>query len=315
MSIVAGEQPSTSAPAAAAPSSPAPVASTPSAPASPASTPVASPPVPQAVGSQPDGQGAAAVPAADPRVEITKFAESVGLDPGILALHPNVDSARAAAIQHFENMARAGYDTSHFQQPQQPQPGQAYAPYAPAPQPAAPQPQQGASTQLDLKALGVAEDDPAAQAIRMLEQRLEQYGQTTQQIQQQMQAAQQAQERAAQSRLLAEADSVVDSFQSERYGVSNNRTIGQRAALHQLYDIADAIGRYAHHNRQPVPPVAQRLEAARLIIERQASPAAAAPAVPVLNATATSNVAPSLNGPRLNERWVDNPEFRQRLGL
>jgi hypothetical protein len=260
-----------------------------------------------------------APPAVDPRAEIDQLASDYGFDPGSLAGFTDPASAREAVRVWVDQTARGGLSTG-YAPPQPPQyPGYPQtAPGTAAPVQVGPNYASTAAPSFDLKALGLEADDPAGKAIMVLESRLAKSEQIAQQVATQLNQFQEAGREQAKQALKQEAQTVVSSFQSPKYGTSTNRSASQEMAVQRLYDLADAIavGAYNRGGYQAVPPLRVRLAQARLLDDQQfGGPGmvqpAATPAPPQTSALPSFSPPPAGAGPqmKITDRWSDNPEL------
>ncbi len=255
-------------------------------------------------------------PTPDPQAEVAALSAEFGVD---LSTFPDAASARAALRWQAEQAANAGLDAvMQFRQPAQVGGPVSQAPDQP-PLGAAPPVAPTAAQPVDLAALGLDEAEPAAKAIRALEQQLANGGTTAAALAARLDAME-AQTRAAAHRdLQTQAASYVDSLQSPRYGTSKSRTAAQRTAAAQLFDVADAILYGDVQHGRPVPTVQNRLARAHLILESGQAPSAPAVTAPApLPQTASPAASPpggGVEGVRMNERWADNPRMLAALGV
>lgn len=296
----------------------------------PASLAVATPQAPPVVATPPAaGTPTAAAPVAapaavaapvDPRTEINDLATSFGYSPESFSHFPDAATARAAIRWQAQQFMHAGAGADpHDQKPQQP----AYQPQYPGVQaPIAPlAPAAPAAGIVDLKALGLEEDEPAAKAIRKLEEKIAAGGAPTAALIARLDAIESATKQENTTRRRAEADAIIDGFASPTYGVGARRTAYQQFAIKQLYDVADAIYLGAVNSGRPAPSLQQRLLLAREVhdpasqVSQLATNAAAVvPGVPAVRA-ASPAPAPAAVAVPMNEKWSQNPHMQALLGL
>jgi hypothetical protein len=291
-----------------------PVASTPSPAAdSPqATTPSADPSL--SAGSS-EGEASPSAPSAapaDPRAEIDALATEHGFQPADFANYQDVNSARAALTAHVDDLARKGL--SGVAQPTQE-----------VPQQQAPQQKQAppAQSSLDLASLGLDENDPAAKAIRAIEQQLTTSQQQVAQVAQVLQKVQSDTSSRSHQQLVGQAESVVASFESPEYGVVGNRTASQEWNTQRLFDLADAIAVGAHNDNRPIPPLQARLNQARLIDAQAKQPAIGGqPIQPPASQTPPPHVPLQQHGfstqgevqpMGMADKWSSNPELMRLI--
>ena len=239
----------------------------------------------------------------DPREAVNSVGEQYGYATEALGGFETPESAEAAIKFRAEQLARVGLS------------GEMAQPFADS----APQPQQtgtpdvtSVGDSIDLKALGLEDDDPAAQAIRALEAKVNVTVGQSQQIAQAVQE-QQAQARQQQhSQLFQQADAVVSEFQSSEFGTTGNRTAAQEWNVQRLYDLADAIAIGAHRQGQPLPPLRQRLNQAKLLFGGNSSTTQANTSdenkIDALPINKQSN-REEVPGMKMTTKWSDNPEL------
>lgn len=303
------------------PQDPAPVASTPPADANPATaaTPSAGSSLP--AGSPPDA-GAPSAPAApaDARAEIDALAVSHGFNAADLANYSDVASAEAAIRSHVDRLANNGLQGVRQQPQQQPQYQQ---PQPPAYQPQQQAPQQQQVQGMDLKAFGLDESDPAAQAIRAMEQQVQGALAQQQELANSLQQVQTDSSSRNHQRLVGQAEDVVASFESPEYGVAGRRTASQEWNTQRLFDLADAIAIGAHNDNRSVPSLPARLQQARLIdstsqpsspaIGGQPIPAPAAHNVPGPLAQHSFVTQGAVEPMAMTDSWSSNPELMRLI--
>lgn len=281
--------------------------------------------------TQPGDASQTTPPPVDPRAEINTLSQQFGIN---LDGFTDVASAKAALRMLTEQSAAAGMDElQSYAQPQYnpaypmqngtftytpPAQGQQYAvqPQVPTPAPTA------QVKTIDLKALGLEEDDPAAKAIRSLESMLGQASQSVQAIEQRVTAYEQQQQDAARAQRNAEANAYLDSLQSPQFGVGRNQTWAQQQARQALFQESNAILAGDARLGRPISPIPQRLARTLLLRELQAggpAPAAAfgnnAPAPPA-PALKTTSPAPTPAQPvGLHQQWSQNPQMRASAGI
>jgi hypothetical protein len=205
-----------------------------------------------------------------------------------------------------DDLARAGLRT--LQQPQQttvptghPTPSVGASPAAVAP---------FTQTPLDLATMGLEESDPASKAVRAMERMVASQNATITQLQASLDGINQsAKERQLQS-VLSEAEGVVASFNSQKYGIAGNRTALQEMAISRLYNLADAIAIGAVNRGQQIPPVSVRLAQARLL-DGDVPPPNTAGGGALPQRTAVPDMAnPEL---KMTERWSENPALLRAI--
>jgi len=300
-----------------------PEASTP--PATPdqtAATPSADPSL--SAGSETGEAGPSAPEAApvDPRAEIDALATEYGFQPADLANYTDVAQARAAIRDHVDNLARQGLSGVQQPVPQQ------QAPVQQQPLPQQQQaPQQVPQAGLDLAALGLDENDPAAKAIRAIEQQVTNANSQAQQIAQVLQQMQNDTSTSKHQQLVGQAEQVISTFQSPEYGVAGSRTASQEWNTQRLFDLADAIAIGAHNAGRPIPPLQARLNQARMIDARDQSPAIGGQPVPAPTQTQEQAQAPAatplqqygfatqgnVEPMKMTDSWSANPELMRLI--
>lgn len=257
-------------------------------------------------------------PVADPRAPIDALAVQFGYEPSQLAAFGDVESAKAAIRMAAESTATEGFKGPGVIAPVSPAPVAAAPPVyyqQPTPPSAATAPVRAPA--IDLKALGLEDDEPAAKAFRVLEGRVSAAEQASAEAKAQWEAQQKAQIQQNREALRAQAGQVVDSFADPKYGTSKARTSAQAYNLSRLYDLADAILIGAVNRGQPSPPLQVRLNQARLIDEAPAiaAPGAAAPVPATLGAL--PNAAPPVLDPApkmsMTDKWSANPQLMAQL--
>jgi len=179
---------------------------------------------------------AAATPAApaapsadDVKAEIAAIATDYGIDPAILTQFPDVESAYTAITLFANQYANVGIDTGG---PSGAPPAQAAAPAAPA-TPAV----DALNFELDESAL----DDKSVAAFNALKAALVEERKRNTSVEEKVNAIAQFHASEHKRQLHARAAAVVDSFGSEKYGTSANRTAAQRLNVNRLYALADNL--------------------------------------------------------------------------
>jgi hypothetical protein len=267
-------------------------------------------------------------PTVDPRAQIDALATQYGFDPATLAGISDPAAAQAAirfAVEQAANLGLSGLPAPQLGQNPYQSAGQfqQQAPYQPQYAPPVQQQQAPAApavVAIDLKALGLEEDDPAAKAIRVLENQIADGGTTAKQVAARLDQIE-AQTRAQNvARVQAEAAQIVDTFASPKYGVGTHRTASQKLAVDRLYDLADAIAIGNYNNNRPIPPLGARLAQAKLIDDMGPSAMVPTPYVAPVNAPVLNTVAPQ-TGPtpviaaNPNAKWSTDPAIRAALNL
>lgn len=247
-------------------------------------------------------------PAVDPRAEINTLATEFGFDPAQFAGFPDANAARAAVRLFAEQTAQQGmaaYGQSLAPAPQQP---------AVIPSPV--MPVAGDVKALDLKALGLEDDEPAAKAIRALEAQFAERNKQIGDIAQRFETMERTSAQTRQQQLHAEAATVVDGFKDARFGAGAQRTAAQKLSVGKLYDLADAIAIGAVQSGQHIPTLSARLARARLLLDVDAI-ASAAPPAPAAAATALPQsgpaAPPAVTKMQMTDKWSQNPELMARV--
>lgn len=237
----------------------------------------------EALGEQPPAApAAAAAPATaeEIKAEISEIATQYGMDPAILTQFNDVDSAYTAIAMFADQYANIGLDEGGVRQP---------APAAPA----APAPPADIELDLDESAL----DDKSLAAFRTLKQALADERKNRSAIEDKVNALIEVQATAHKRALHATAAAVVDSFNSEKYGTSANRTAAQRLNVQQLYALADNIQIGLEKRGLHIPAIGEVLHlAAAAQGVRPAAKKAAAPA-PAPAPAAAAAPAPAPKAP------------------
>jgi len=276
--------------------------------------------------------GDAAAPQATPAQQVAELATNYGFDPREFeGLDP---TTAQATIRYLVNrQANEGYN---YQQQLYAQQSQQQTQQVPSP-PAAPQLAAGSTPQnpssgiqpLDLKALGLGDDDPAAKAFRQLEATL---GKTFAEVQsltakqQQVEYNQQVQ---AQQERAQQVEAATDALASPLYGTSQNRTIVQRINVDRLHRIATNIVYADKAAGKPTPTPAVALRRAAMIDQQEQNgtqvigqkPATAPAAAPFVQQNQYSQPTrqvgppPAPKGLSLTDKWTNNPDFRRQHGL
>lgn len=276
----------------------------------------------------PAASGGAAPSQPSAQEQVAALAAQYGYDPADFAGVPDVATAQATINFLINQSANAGYlyGQQQYQQPA-PQPQPAYTPnyqQAQVPQP----PQDQGVQPLDLKALGLNDEDPASKAIRGLEKLIGGLYTQTQSLVKEQETARQRQAVQAQQETARQIDAAIDELASPLYGTSKTRTIVQRVNLDRLNTIAANIvnGEIAAGRKMPTIQAVLRRAAAidatgaygpALGAPNATAPAPAplAPVNPYAQPTRPTAPAPAPKSISLTERWVDNPEFRRQQGL
>lgn len=275
----------------------------------PAAAPVSNTPAAPAEGAAPVTPAA---PVVDPRAEINTLASQYGFDPAQFAGFGDANTAREAIRLSLETAVSRAWQTAN--QPQQ-APASQYSwvnppPAAPAQAPPA-APPAPAYTPIDYKALGLDADEPAAKAFAAQEARLAEMHKQQAAVQDQFTKLQAHLEGQQREQLRQQAETVVSGFASPVFGTSTHRTPVQQMAVEQLFNLADAI-----HMARPNLSIKERLEGAKLMMDRQYAPQSAAPAQKVgLPQASPSSPPASPTGMKFTETWSANPQMRAILGL
>jgi hypothetical protein len=240
------------------------------------------------------------------------------MDPSQLAPFSDVASATAAVRLYAESLVTQGMQaqaqipdypqTDSFSPPQPPSQRQrdehgrfvASAPKVDA---------------LDIKALGLDDDEPAAKAIRALEKNMQSLYQEVTSTRDEFSNLTKRQQEQQKAALEAEAESSIDSYKSPVYGVSKSRNVAQMQAAQQLKNLVNAIT-IQDFTSGSMRPLAKRFELARQIMGVQQAPAQpAAPApVPPAQAASSQGYKPTATKNMWTSKWSDDPEIRALIG-
>ncbi len=237
----------------------------------------------------------------DPREAVSAVGEQYGYATEALGGFETPEAAEAAIKFRAEQLARVGLSGET---------AQPFVDSTPPPQQAGTPDTTSVAETIDLKALGLEDDDPAGQAIRALEAKVNATAGQSQQIVQAIQAQQAQARQQQQSQLQQEADVVVSGFQSPEFGTTGNRTAAQDWNVQRLYDLSDAIAIGAHRQGQVIPPLQQRLNQAKLLFGgNPATPKTTeqkkVDALPI-NRQSTREEVP---GMKMTTKWSENPEL------
>lgn len=245
--------------------------------------------------------------------ELTELAKSVGLPEDSLSTFKDAETARKALKEYLETERETGARyTPERITPETPVQRRDTAPAKPASTDTPP------IDSLDLAALGLDDDEPAAKALRAMEQRLtamaEKYGQLESHVQAQTSQASEAEAAA----MVGEAYRVIDSWASPHYGTSQARTMFQEAALNKLAEVAGDLARADRARGRAVSPIGVRLNRARFILEGGASPGPSASqngraALSESQSASSSAQDGDFENIGLTGRWSAHPKFRQAL--
>jgi hypothetical protein len=263
--------------------------------------------------------------------QVAALATQYGYDPAEFAGITDVATAQATINFLVNQSANLGY--GHQQAPQQVQQPRYTPNYQQAVvQPPAPaqDPTQGIKP-LDLKGLGLNEEDPASKAIRSLEELVKDLYGTTHGLVREQQAARHNQAIQAQQQLAQQIDTAIDGLANPLYGTSQTRTIVQRVNVDRLNQIATYIVNGEKAAGRKLPPVEAIIRRAQAIdaggsfgpalggVPKQTAvapaPAPLAPVNPYASPTRQVAAPPAPKTIGLAERWVDNPEFRRQQGI
>jgi len=258
---------------------------------------------PDAQAQAPNTGGEVQTPAVpDVTSQLATLATETGFTPEDLAGFTSVDAARAAIADYYRQQAASQFvadDTDATGA--EPPIAEPTAKKAPVAVPV---------SQLDLKALGLEDDEPAAKAIRALESSLaasQLEVKAVAEVIKEIQAAETAREKFARQQRENEAEQIVDGFQSVTYGVAGKRTAFQKQALQRLYNVANGIAIMAFNQGRPIPPAKERLELARKlddpVFKSQAAAPTSPPALPQKAVGPTAND----NGLSFFKPWRDDP--------
>jgi hypothetical protein len=281
----------------------------------------------------PAAPAAAAPPAAGPSQaeQVAALATQYGYDPAEFAGIADVATAQATINFLVNQSANLGYGQQAPPQVQQPRytPNYQQAQVAP-PAPPVQDPTQGIKP-LDLKGLGLNEEDPASKAIRSLEELVKDLYGTTHGLVREQQAARHNQAIQAQQQLAQQIDTAIDGLANPLYGTSQTRTIVQRVNVDRLNQIATYIVNGEKAAGRKLPPVEAIIRRAQAIdaggsfgpalggVPKQTAvapaPAPLAPVNPYAAPTRQVAAPPAPKTIGLAERWVDNPEFRRQQGI
>lgn len=247
---------------------------------------------------------------ADPRADITQFAERLGRDPKEFEAFDSLASAQAAVKMQAEALMRAGMSTSPTPAaPPQPQP--AAGNFTPQAQP---QP-------IDYQALGF--DEAQSAALEQLAQQQQQILQRNEQLEQYLQQQEQATIQQQQQSALAEANQLLDSYDSQRYGKSPYLTPQQQLARDHVFGLANMYNDGAARVYGRVLSMRERIELARMYddpsIQTPQTPQAPQQTEHVLPQRSTTPLPNTQEkadlGSMLLGKWSENPQMRAAIGL
>lgn len=245
----------------------------------------------------PPSEGAEVSPQAS---EVAELAKTLGIPESAFAGITDPAAAAQAARFLVEQTAQRGLNVSVAQAP---------APQVPAPQ--------APFTPIDLNALGLAADEPAARAIQALEARVAQLSQHTEQFLQQAKAQQTAARESQRAQRAQEVNSVVASLADARYGnpLTGQQTATQQIAADRLAGLALGILQGERALGNPDPPLNVLFARAKFIDANSGviPTTNAAPAAQALNTRASQPIPPQQAS--MTSKWSQDPGIRAALGI
>lgn len=169
---------------------------------------------------------------------------------------------------------------------------------------------------IDYKALGLDDDDAAAKALRLQEERLRANDARLAAMEARYQEQQKAMQAQAEQQILQQADEVISAYASPRYGTSSHRTRIQQQNVDHLLGTAAII----RQNSGGQLPLRACLNQARLLDEGAANAMNTVlppkkPAASELPQGGAPVLGDGIKKMTMTEQWSQNPEFRARLGL
>lgn len=274
-------------------------------------TPQATPPAqpPEQPPAQPPEPGQPAETPEQPETDWTDaLASQFGIQKSELEGFSNEEAARSAISQRIRQLA-----DMHRESVERPTPTSqpAQPPAQPAEQPKLPS--------VDLKALGLEEDDAAAKAIKALEQQFSSALENQQkQFAERFSSFEQQRQEMARAQTQAEFDSVVDSWNSPKYGKTGQRSFAQRVAYQELQNMANQLVYAADATQAPIPSPGERASTSRVLLDgtdatvRQQQEQQQQQ---VLNSRqpAPQAVQGGIENLKMTESWVDNEELMRAV--
>ena len=244
----------------------------------------------------------------DPKADLKAYAESVGVDPASLEAYGTVENARKAVGDVLEQLANDGFRYT---------PSKVEAPEAPK------KVEKSETPVVNLKELGLSEDDPAAKAFEILQKKMEEQAAVIADLkkgseQQNAKAAQDFEEQYRQS-----AETVISSLGDGMYGEAGSRNLVQQSMVQQLAYIHDRLKIGYHNSGNKIPDQKTLLRQAHELHLRSVPKTQVSSSEPEKSEKSEKKALPEVSstdavetvGMKMTDKWSRNPELRRRLGL